>query len=121
MGLLSRGQAMLTRRMKQAAGVSVTYTRKGQSITVSAAILGRAVFSSNLDGGARIEFGDRDYLIAVDDLTFGAPQLGDRITESVDGVACVFEVMTPATGEPAWRYSDPGRTLWRIHVKQQRA
>ena len=79
------------------------------------------MFASNLIDGARIEFGDRDYLITAADLTFGEPALGDRITESIGSEGSrTFEVMTPNTGEPAWRYSDQGRTVWRIHTKEQR-
>ena len=118
MGLLSRGQAMLNRQVKVAGGVEITYTRQGRSIPLTA-IIGRTAFASNLDGGARVQWGDRDYLIEVADLTFGEPKLGDRITETIDDVEVVFEVMTPSTGEPAWRYSDQTRTLWRLHVKRQ--
>ena len=119
MGLLADGQTMLNRLLKTAGGVSIIYTRGAKSITMTA-IPGRTVFASNMVDGARIEFGDRDYLIAVADLTFGEPALGDRITEAVTDGTRIFEVMTPNTGEPAWRFSDQGRTLWRVHTKEQR-
>lgn len=109
----------LPAQAQTAAAVSVTYSRGAETITITTAVVGRTVFASNVEGAARIEFGDRDYLIPVDDLTFGVPAIGDRITETVDGTAKVFEVVTPDTGEPAWRYSDPQHTVWRIHVKQQ--
>jgi hypothetical protein len=101
-----------------AAGVSVTYSRTGQSSLTITAVPGRTVFSSNQDGGARIEFGDRDYLIEASALTYGAPALGDRIAEVIDGVTTTFEIVTPNTGEPAWRWSDPSHTRWRIHTKK---
>lgn len=92
----------------------VTYTRGATSITVSA-VLGRVAYLSTADGGVRVEVGDRDYLIRTADLTFGEPWVGDRIT-AADGK--VFEVQTPDNGEPAWRYSDPDETEYRIHVKR---
>lgn len=102
----------------QAAGVSVTYTRGATSRTVTA-LVGRTVFSSNLDGGPRIEFGDRDYLIESSEMTaFGDPAIGDRITETLAGSQRVWEVMTPGTGEPAWRWSDPQHTRYRVHTTQ---
>lgn len=105
-------------RAAQVAGVSVTYTRGTTSATV-AALVGRTVFASQLDGGPRIEFGDRDYLIEAADLTtFGEPQIGDRITEVVGSTTRVWEIKTPGTGEPAWRWSDPQHTRYRVHTTQ---
>ena len=103
--------------LKIAAGVSVTYTRAATALSITA-IVGRTVFSSNAQDGPRIEFGDRDYLIQAVDLTIGEPAIGDRISETIDGVTRVFECMTPGTGEPAWRWSDPAHTVYRIHCKR---
>jgi len=121
LSLLSLGQAALIARQKVAAvsGNTLIYRRGNTTIDLTnLAWTGRTVFASNLEGGARIEFGDRDYLIAVADLTFGEPRTGDRITETVGGVDYTFEVMTPDTGEPSWRFSDQGRTVYRLHTKQ---
>ncbi len=35
-----------------------------------------------------------------------------------DAAGLVFEVQTPETGEPAWRYSDPENVEFRIHMKR---
>lgn len=120
MGLRSRGRAALIRRQKVAAGVEVTYVRGAVQIEGLTAWVGRTRFaqSAPLPGGASLIWGDRDYLIAVGDLTLGEPAEGDRIEETIEGVACVFECMVPDTGEPAWRYSDSSRTLYRLHMKQ---
>ncbi len=116
--LFSRLVDWLPGQLKQAAGVSVSYTRGVTTRTVSA-IVGRTVFSSNLEGGPRIEFGDRDYLIEAADLVeFGTPQIGDRIVEVIDGLTRTWEIKTPGTGEPAWRWSDPQHTRYRIHTIQ---
>jgi hypothetical protein len=102
---------------EKADGRQITYTRGGESITVTARV-GRTAFAQNEEGKARILIGDRDYLIEVANLTFGEPRIGDRITEAIDGTAHVFEIMDLPTGEPPWRYSDPDHTTWRIHVKR---
>lgn len=116
MTLFEQARAWLPGMVQAAAGVSVIYTRGVRSITVTA-VVGRQAMTSVIQNRVRVEWGDRDYLIAVADLTFGEPALGDRITETIDGVAVTFEVQTPDTGEPAARHSDPQRTTWRIHVK----
>ncbi len=121
MSLLSRGQAALVARQQVAAtsGNAIRYTRGAVSVDLTGkAWVGRTVFASNLDGGARVEWGDRDYLIPVADLAMGSPQMGDRVTETIGGVDVVFEVQTPDTGEPAERFSDQGRTVYRVHTKQ---
>lgn len=125
MGLLHRGTAMLNRCMGVAGGVTVTYTRAadpGNPVTIAAesgrAWVGRTAFASNAQDKARLVWGDRDYLILASALP-AEPAEGDRIAETVSGVACVFEVLEPDTGEPAWRWADEGRTVYRLHVKEQ--
>jgi hypothetical protein len=64
---------------------------------------------------------ERDYLIAADDLVLGGaatlPERGDQIDETIDGATVTFEVL-PLAGEAHWRYSDPFRTLLRVHTRQ---
>jgi hypothetical protein len=119
---LEQGQAALIARQQRASAVTtaLTYTRVSGGGTVNLtgkAWVGRTVFRRNpLEAGAAIEFGDRDYLIPVADLP-AEPERGDRITQTVGATQLVFELIAPAN-EPAWRYSDPMRTLYRVHVKQ---
>lgn len=125
MGLLRDGEAFLNRAMAEAGGVSATYSRPatGQSLAITTAWVGRTAFSQ-VQGGptsAAVIWGDRDYLIPVEDLILGGsrttPQKGDRIREVVNGEEATFEVMAPGT-EPCWRYSDAGRTRYRVHCKR---
>lgn len=122
MTLIDRGQAALNARMKAAAGRTVTYTRGVSSASVTAWV-GRTDQPAAQDQyGARQEWADRDYLLAVADLTaagFGSPQAGDRITETIAGTAVTFELVVPAgANDQAWRYSDQTRTVYRLHTKQ---
>ena len=121
--LLSKGQAMLARHLQVAASPVGTLTYHPVANPTDAidltgkAWVGRTVFSRlNKEGGAAVVFGDRDLMCPVTELP-GEPQRGDRVTEAIGGVEVVFEVMEPL-GEPSHRYADPGRTLWRIHLKE---
>lgn len=116
MTLMSRGQDFLNRKLKAAAGVDAVYSRGGTSLALTVT-LGRTVFrqASMGQAGASIIWGDLDCLVTVADLvSLGEPQAGDRIVISQG----TFEAMVPETGEPAWRYSDPERTRYRIHWKK---
>jgi hypothetical protein len=122
MGLLQAGQAYLAGAVGKAAGVGISYARGATVVTITAesgaAWVGRTAFTSVQQGAIRVEWGDRDYLILASALAaIGEPAEGDRITETVNGTAKVFEVMSPG-GEPPWRYSDPQRSVFRLHVKQ---
>lgn len=105
--------------LQASAGVSVTYARGAERITLTA-VVGRVAFLSQSEGeGARrVELADRDYLVVASDLTFGVPREGDEIIEEIDGSEVRFSVSRPLNGEPSWRWSDPQRTQYRIHAKR---
>lgn len=118
MSLISRGQSYLNRALGTAAGVSVTYARGAQSVTLTAWV-GRTVFGQLPSGqtGGSVVFGDADFLIPVSALVLAAvavqPSRGDRVTWA----GLVYEIVAPG-GDPPWRYSDQTRTVYRIHCKR---
>lgn len=119
--LLDDGLAWLAEQLKAHASRTVVYRRGTDEVTVQA-LVGRTLLK--LDdgyGGVRMEWTDRDFVIAADDLVLGGektlPQRGDQVRETVDGKALVYEVLAPGS-EPEWRWSDPHRRLLRIHTKQ---
>lgn len=117
MNLFAKAREWLAPAVQAAAGVSVTYTRGATSVSLTP-VPGRTVFVSNAEGAPRVEFGERDYLIPVSELTaLGVPKIGDRIAETIDGVTVTFEVQQPNAGEPAWRY-DQTRSVFRVHCKR---
>jgi hypothetical protein len=123
--LMSRGRSMLARNLKAAAGVTATYTRGDYSVTLtgdSAVWIGNTLFRLSDADGLRMQWGERDYLIASADLVLNGtavePAENDRITETINGTAITFEVLPVSPSEPAWRWSDPDRTVYRIHVKR---
>lgn len=124
--LIARGQAALVRRMKATDGRAVTYSRAGQDKTLTA-WPGNTLFARSTDEpGASVVWGEADYLFAVADWAAaglgGLPRAGDRVTDPTvldpaNGRPVVFELATP-TGEPVVRYSDPTRTVFRVHCKR---
>lgn len=123
MSLVSRGSAAHKRRAKLSAGVSITYARGVDSVELTA-WEGRTLFAieSRQEGAARVQWGDKDYLIVASELILDGdtvtPREGDRITQTLPEGDVTFEVLPPNRGEPAWRYSDPQRTILRVHVKE---
>jgi len=118
--VLQDGLTWLRDQLKANASQEVIYRRGAEEVTLKA-VVGRTLLK--LDdgyGGVRMEWTDRDFLIAAEDLILGGqrvlPERGDRILETHDGKTLVFEVLAPGN-EPEWRWSDPHRTLLRIHTK----
>lgn len=118
--LLQTGQEWLADQLKTHASREVVYVRGGEQVVVRATI-GRTLLKlDDGHGGVRIEWTDRDFLILAADLVLSGapatPRRGDQIRETVGAVTQIFEVMAPGQ-EPPWRWSDPFRTLLRIHTK----
>jgi hypothetical protein len=119
--LLRLGQQWLASKLKSHASSPVVYVRGANQASVSATI-GRTLMK--LDdgyGGIRMQWTDRDFLIAPLDLIIAGsaitPERGDTILETVGTKVYTYEVNAPG-GEPAWRWSDPHRSLYRIHTKE---
>ncbi len=108
------------RDLRQATGFAVTYTYNGNVLTGILATIGNTPTQEVIsDDGATVRGVNRDYLIAVSDLTHGGipviPLDGHTITEA-DGT--VFEVR-PLGGERCWRWVDAAtRQHYRIHTQQ---
>lgn len=104
------------RTARQVAGVAVTY-RRGEASVELTAVVGQTPTERDDGTGIVVRSKVRDYLIMATDLVLAgepaSPQKGDRIEEA-DGH--VYEVM-PVGSEPAWRYSGPGRDVFRVHTR----
>lgn len=118
--LLSEGLAWLTEELLAHASRPVVYQRGTDTVTVNA-VVGRTLLKLSDDyGGVTMQWTDRDFLIAAEDLVLGEktlPQRGDQIRETREGKTLVYEVLAPGS-EPEWRWSDPNHMLLRIHTKQ---
>ncbi len=101
------------------AGVSVTYSRAGDSVVLTATV-GTTEFEWVDDDGATQEIEARDYLVRAADLILAAaltlPAVGDKIVEVAGAKTYTYQVMAFGD-EPAWRYSDQQRVRLRIHTK----
>ena len=130
MGLLERAQTWLvsTLRDEAPAAGTLTYLRSADEPLIDLtgkAWVGRTAFrvGGPGDGQTRLLWSDRDYLLAVTDLTLPdgtplVPRRGDRFEETLtSGVLTVYEVMSYAD-EPEWRYADPLKKMFRVHTKR---
>lgn len=125
MNLFKKLESWLPAMETKLGSVAVTYTRGADSLPLTAVVgtVKRVADDAGAVDRAKVLHGERCYLIAVADLTFGEPKRGDRIAETIDGVEYVFEVQSPSATrlgapEPAWRHSGPDRVTWRIWAKR---
>jgi hypothetical protein len=108
---LARGMAYLTRALNRHAGQSVTYRRGSTAIPLCATFGRKAFRLDDGEGGIRVEWTDKDFLIPRTSLPL-VPRRGDRITHN----GRTYEVLAPG-GEPPFMWCDAYRTMLRIHTK----
>jgi hypothetical protein len=114
MGMLDAGTAHMASSLTQHAGQTITYTKRKIQKTFKAT-RGSTPFEASDTEGIIHRTVSRDYLVAETDWPFDEdPEDGDRITDN--GKTYIVRSMT---GQPVWRFSDPGENLMRIHTKQQ--
>ena len=122
--LFQKARDWLPAQVQAAAGIgTVTYTRAtGAGVLTLEPWVGRSGPTEATEGPARITWGDRDYVVRQDELTYGGtaflPAIGDRLAETINGVAHTFEVQTPDAGGPHYRWVDSDRSMIRLHVKR---
>ena len=98
MSLFSRANSFLNRTLGSAAGVTVTYTRAADGATFAdITVWPTDEYSEvNQTQGAsqvRLPTTERPYEIPAATIAPHLPAKGDRITETIAGVVCVFEIM----------------------------
>ena len=118
--MLHFGLEWLAGKLKDHASRTVVYQRAADEFAVQATI-GRTLMKfADGEGGVRMEWTDRDFLIRSEDLVLNGnritPERSDKVHDTSGGVTRVYEVMAPG-GEPPWRWSDPFGHMLRIHSK----
>lgn len=118
--MLATGLAWLTGQLKANASQTVTYTRGNLGVDVQATFGKKLLKLDDGFGGIRMEWTDIDFLIPAADLSFDGlsilPSRGDLIFVTVGYQVQTYQVFPYGT-DPAWRWSDPGQTMMRIHAK----
>lgn len=117
MNLFDRANSVLQRVLGDAVGVSVRYRKAGNDHILTG-WLGRTLFNTLTQTGNRIEWGELDLLLPAQNFT---PAAGDRVAITLTRGDVAYEILceVKAPGsDPAWRWSDPQRTQWRIHLKR---
>ena len=120
--MLKGGLAFLTQKLQAHGSEPVTYGRGGDRVEVLAVFGSKLLKLSDGMGGIRIEWTDMDFLIANDaSFVFAGcpitPKRDDVIWVSVPGGVEEFQVFPFGPTEPPWRWSDPHRSMYRIHTK----
>jgi hypothetical protein len=126
--MLARGMAWLSRAVRLHAAIPVLYERpadgerkRARRVTVMA-VLGRpeGVGEASIEP-VRVDAEAVDFLISAADLVFGRqavePKPDDRVYLKRDGRTLIYEILPRTGGSPPWRWSDPQRTIRRIHAK----
>lgn len=109
---------------KAARGLSLTYTRGSDSVTLTG---WPGNTSPNLfariqaEPSSGSETSNACFMMAVADLEINGsaitPRIGDEIEATIEGTAMSFVVMPPNQGEQAWRYSDEQtRQVLRVYA-----
>jgi hypothetical protein len=125
--LLQRGAMFLEDQRHRHMTRPVVYQRGAESVEAQATV-GRTVFEQTDQFGIVHRTESRDYLIRAADLVLAGertlPKVGDRVRETLEDRALIYEVMAPGTasgggggGEPPFRFSDPERITLRVHTK----
>jgi hypothetical protein len=108
--LINQGLAWLKGQRELHMSASIEY-RKGASIFLVSATVGKSTFNLNDSVGAQIVIKTRDFIVGADILQI-EPEAGDKIESNGE----VFEVVCPG-GEPCWRWSDAYNRTKRIHTQ----
>lgn len=103
-------------------GTTVTLRRGSLETTLVPTVLGSQLLKITAEEGtSQTVRTDKDFFILATEYLIDAaavePERGDRITEVIDGVTAVYEVL-PYGDEKEFRWADEFRKVYRIHTKR---
>jgi hypothetical protein len=110
--------------MKAARGLSLTYTRGVDSVTLTAWPGNTGVsFLTKLQAepSAGSQTSNADFMVVAAELILNStaitPRIGDTIAATINSAVVYYVVLPTNQGEPAWRWSDEQtRLIYRIHA-----
>ena len=127
LNLMEKGVAWLARQQRRHFAVPVIYERPSDAVANGVccipcqAVLGQpGATGEESVASIRIDATELDFLIVADELVWNGrrlePKVDDRILLQRGGMTQVYEVL-PRGGGPPWRWSDPQKTILRLHTK----
>lgn len=121
MGLLEDVLAVGLQAGLSLSATSLTYTREGFLPEAIDGTQGKRTFKIQEPGQPTIYVKSVDFLIQVADLKINGaltkPVEGDEIARVIGSTRYVYKVLPPSRETPFFDYSDPGKTVFRIHTK----
>ena len=118
--LLQTGAAWLAGQLQSHAGQTVTYSRSGASVEVTATV-GQSEYEASDVENYHTTIKMRDYIVNAADLVINGsaikPQRGDQIRQVVDGETKVYEVLPPSSNSDVYENRDGREVIYRIHTK----
>lgn len=116
--LFAAGATLLASTLKNFAGVSVSYIRRGQAAVSFTATSRNQDYEVVTESTSTI-ITARDYTFTKADLDAESitPREGDRISETIAGVAYMFEVL-PIGNKPCAEWLDKEGVMLIVHTKK---
>lgn len=119
--LMQDGATWLGNRLKWHAGRTVTYRRSQGTVSLVGCVTMNEYEVPNLDG-LSTEVQSYDWTITAADLVIHGvqvtPQVGDQITETLNGTERIWEVLPVSQDKPCYEWLDTSGLLLLIHTKQ---
>ncbi len=118
---LSHAVAGLAATLKSVAGESVVYSRGSASSDPLTAVSDMQTYEVLDQQGVPISVLSYDFLFTTTDIVIGSDQIeprsGDRIAATLNGAACVFEVV-PLGTKPCAEWAEPDGIMLIVHTKK---
>lgn len=114
--LLASGAEWLAGQLHASASTAVVFVR-GSTAVEAQATIGSSAFEAAGQNGVVERWESRDFIVRVADLPFGEMQRGDKVVETINGIATTYDVASPR-GVPLWHYGDAFRQTIRVHTVQ---
>jgi hypothetical protein len=120
--LLQRGATWLGTKLQAAGGRAVVYRRGTKSVAITVVPIERKQKVES-DEGLGVELDIYDFKIVASELVLSGeatePQLGDLMTETLNGHEYEWQVMPPDTESPVWEWFDKATMQhYRVHTKK---
>jgi hypothetical protein len=116
--LMQRAAGWLIDKLQDSAGREIVYRQGAAVMREMIGVPAEESYKVSGSDGTFTWFRSTDWLLSTDGLLEITPRPGDQITETLNGIERIYQVLPISDDEPCWRQADNSNVFLVVHTQR---